>query len=158
MGGTSVSSSELANPGDTLALRVDAAASEGVYLVEAELGGSTIELVRGSSGFEGIFDLSGLPYGPHHLTVRVYDLLGDGVTAERTVLRYAPPTIRLANPRPNSVVSGRPRIQVQCIGAAPYDCEYACAELRSQRRYVGSGCGVRPEGAPPGLLQFGSTR
>ncbi|KYF81704.1 hypothetical protein BE17_38260 [Sorangium cellulosum] len=84
----------------------------------------------------------------------MYDLLGDVATAERTVLRYLPLTFRLVSPRPNSVVSGRPRIQLQCIGAAPYECEYACAEIRSQTRSVGSACGARREGAPAGPLQF----
>ncbi|HTN82766.1 MAG TPA: hypothetical protein VL242_03750, partial [Sorangium sp.] len=128
------------------------------YLVEAELEGVTIELTPGSSAntFEGTFDVSGLAYGPHDLTVRVYDVLGDAVTAERTVHRYAPPIWRLASHRPNSVVSSaNPRIYLQCIGTGPYDCKEFCVYIRSQKRNLGGpGCLGRPVNAPPGPLQF----
>ncbi|AUX19751.1 hypothetical protein SOCEGT47_002030 [Sorangium cellulosum] len=148
--------SRLVVQGDTLVLRVSAAGTGGVYPVEAELEGVRIELVRpGDEGpFEGTFDISDLAYGPHRLTIRAYDLFGDAETVEKTVERYAEPLIRMTSPLPSSTVAGNPRVYIQCLGTAPYECAQLCGYFRTQTRDLGSQCFARQAGAPPGPLWF----
>ncbi|WP_437683448.1 hypothetical protein [Sorangium sp. So ce131] len=145
--------SEVSTTHDTFLLRVGAASPDGIYLVEAEIGGVTAELAPVDIGhFEGSFDISGLADGPHLLTMRAYNLLGDVATVERTVHRYAPPLLRMTSPRPHSVVSGTADIYLECVGTAPYPCERACATVYSQTRSLGDGCFTRPADATSGTL------
>ncbi|AUX43452.1 hypothetical protein SOCE26_049000 [Sorangium cellulosum] len=138
---------------DTFLLRVYAAAADGIYLVDAEIGGVTTALAPADSGyFEGNFDISGLAHGPHLLTIRAYSLLGDVATVERTVHKHSPPLLRMTSPRPHSVISGRPDIYMECAAIAPYSCERACATVYGEGQYVGEGCRTRPADAPSGTL------
>ncbi|WP_437635639.1 hypothetical protein [Sorangium sp. So ce854] len=143
--------------GDTLVVRVRATSSEGVYRVDAELEGVTVELAPiGGDRYEGRFDISELAYGPHVLTIRAYDLWGDGTTVERTVERYGDPVsplLWLSTPRPHSVVAGNTPLDARCLATPPNECRSVCVEVRG-RTHTASACNDRSESSAPGTLKL----
>ncbi|WP_437538853.1 hypothetical protein WME79_22535 [Sorangium sp. So ce726] len=121
--------------GDTIPVRVAAQAPDDVYYVEAEFEGIVIELTPTEDGtFEGSFDLGelggDLPYGPHVVTVDAYSTLGEMATAQRTLHRYAPPTLGW-NVLPNDTLTAGVRFDAKCIPTPPYECQRLSAEFRS---------------------------
>ncbi|WP_437524023.1 hypothetical protein WME79_35205 [Sorangium sp. So ce726] len=153
--GTSAPSRELVVVGDTLHLRVHVVSScEGIDRVEAELEGVTVELTpTGDNFYEGTFDISELAYGPRPLTIRAYDLVGNGSTVERTVERTAAPYLWLSSPRMRSVVGSSTPLDARCSAVPPRSCQSLCVEVRG-RTHTASACNVRTASSPPDPLKL----
>ncbi|WP_438030676.1 hypothetical protein [Sorangium sp. So ce233] len=120
---------------ETIPVRVAASSPDDIYYVEAEFEGIIIELTPAEDGyFEGSFDLGelggALPYGPHVLTVDAYSTFGDVGSAQRTLHRYAPPTLGW-NVLPNGTLTAGQRFDAKCIPTPPYQCTSLRAEFRS---------------------------
>ncbi|WP_438026658.1 hypothetical protein [Sorangium sp. So ce233] len=117
----------------------------------------TVQLSRvGDDHYEGRFDIRELAYGPHVLTIRAYDLFGDGSTVERTVERSGDPVtplLWLSTPRPHSVVSGNVPLDARCLATPPLECQSLCVEVRG-RTHTASACSHRTESSPPGTLML----
>ncbi|WP_437689816.1 hypothetical protein [Sorangium sp. So ce176] len=155
--GVSAPRGDLIVAGDTLLVRVHATSNEGVYRVDAELEGVTVRLSPvGDDRYEGSFDISELAYGPHALTIRAYDLFGDGSTVERVMERSGDPVtplLWLSTPRPYSVVSGDVPLDARCFATPPLECQRLCVEVRG-RTHTASACSRRTESSPPGTLML----
>ncbi|WP_437738266.1 hypothetical protein [Sorangium sp. So ce1335] len=121
--------------GETVPVRVAASSPDGIYYVEAEFEGLLIELTPTEDGyFEGSFDLGELggelPYGPHVVTVDAYGTFGDVGSAQRTLHRYAPPTLAW-NVRPHDTLTAGWRFEAKCIPTPPYECKELAAQFSS---------------------------
>ncbi|WP_437961209.1 hypothetical protein WME76_17305 [Sorangium sp. So ce119] len=120
---------------ETIPVRVAASSPDDIYYVEAEFEGLIIELTPAEDGyFEGSLDLGelggALPYGPHVLTVDAYSTLGDMGSAQRTLHRYAPPTLAW-NVLPNDTLTAGQRFDAKCIPTPPYECMSIVARFSS---------------------------
>ncbi|WP_437894975.1 hypothetical protein [Sorangium sp. So ce124] len=122
-------------------------------LVTAEYGGMAIELAPAASGsYEGTFDISEVAYGPHPLTVSVFDPSGGEETAQTIVHKYAPPTAWLSMPRPSSVLGPAPIFDARCTPTPPYDCTDVCVTLSVMGETKGQRCSHREPGESPAPL------
>ncbi|KYF51332.1 hypothetical protein BE08_25595 [Sorangium cellulosum] len=120
---------------DTIPVRVAASSPDDIYYVEAEFEGLVIELTPTEDGyFEGSFDLGelggDLPYGPHVVTVDAYSTFSEWASAQRTLHRYAPPTVGW-NVLPNDTLTHGWRFDAKCIPTPPYECTSLVARFVS---------------------------